>query len=149
MNDKYYHLNQLVTGEAAKSNTFVGRTAIKNAKIVDRFETEIMATDQDHIVEAIGMHLLPRTIDEQVHFREPGLTHKGTIPVDFAPVNLAPAVAGGIISFMEMASVRPSTACISSLLDAADAQECIELIQSAAFSPYSEVFIYHKLRGYI
>ncbi|MEO1203097.1 MAG: dihydroorotase, partial [Pseudomonadota bacterium] len=56
------------------------------------------------VVDAAGRYLLPGMIDDQVHFREPGLTHKGDIASESAA-----AVAGGITSYMEMPNVRPAT----------------------------------------
>lgn len=56
------------------------------------------------VVDAAGRHLLPGMIDDQVHFREPGLTHKADIASESAA-----AVAGGITSYMEMPNVRPPT----------------------------------------
>jgi len=55
-------------------------------------------------LRANGYHLLPGFIDDQVHFREPGLTYKGDIATESAA-----AVAGGITSFMEMPNVKPPT----------------------------------------
>ena len=71
---------------------------------------EIAATEHDSVTEAAGMYLMPGMIDDQVHFREPGLTHKGTI----ASESLA-AVAGGITSYMEMPNVNPATTSIEIL----------------------------------
>ncbi len=56
------------------------------------------------ILDASGLHLFPGMIDDQVHFREPGLTHKATI---FSESRAA--VAGGITSFMEMPNTVPNT----------------------------------------
>ncbi len=56
------------------------------------------------IIDAKGQYLLPGAIDDQVHFREPGLTHKGTIYSESRA-----AVAGGITSFMEMPNTNPPT----------------------------------------
>jgi dihydroorotase len=53
-------------------------------------------------INAEGLHLLPGAIDDQVHFREPGLTHKATIYTESKA-----AVAGGVTSFMEMPNTRP------------------------------------------
>jgi dihydroorotase len=53
-------------------------------------------------IDATGLHLFPGCIDDQVHFREPGLTHKGTIQSESRA-----AVAGGITSFMEMPNTVP------------------------------------------
>lgn len=55
-------------------------------------------------IPADGMLLLPGAIDDQVHFREPGLTHKGTVYTESRA-----AVAGGVTSFMEMPNVIPQT----------------------------------------
>lgn len=56
------------------------------------------------VIDARGKHLLPGVIDDQVHFREPGLTHKGNI---FSESRAA--VAGGVTSFMEMPNTNPPT----------------------------------------
>ncbi len=58
----------------------------------------------DRVIEAAGRHLLPGLIDDQVHFREPGLTHKGDIGTESGA-----AVAGGVTSFMEMPNTSPPT----------------------------------------
>ncbi|HYG14952.1 MAG TPA: dihydroorotase, partial [Bacteroidia bacterium] len=55
-------------------------------------------------IKAGGLHLLPGAIDDQVHFREPGLTHKGEIYTEAKA-----AVAGGVTSFMEMPNTVPPT----------------------------------------
>ena len=102
-------------------------TLIKNARIVNQgktieadlriqgqrishIDTGLTANAQDHIVEADGRYLLPGMIDDQVHFREPGLTHKGTIASESRA-----AVAGGITSYMEMPNVDPATTTIEAL----------------------------------
>lgn len=56
------------------------------------------------VTEAAGLHLLPGVIDDQVHFREPGLTHKADIATESAA-----AVAGGVTSFMDMPNTVPAT----------------------------------------
>ncbi len=55
-------------------------------------------------IDAEGLYLLPGVIDDQVHFREPGLTHKGTIATESKA-----ALAGGTTSFMEMPNTVPNT----------------------------------------
>jgi dihydroorotase len=55
------------------------------------------------VIDAQGLHLLPGVIDDQVHFREPGLTHKGDLYTDSRA-----AVAGGITSYMEMPNTVPT-----------------------------------------
>lgn len=99
------------------------KTIIRNASIVnegkcsvadilisnDRIEKiapSISLKNQEIITEinAEGLHLLPGVIDDQVHFREPGLTHKGSIYSESKA-----AIAGGITSFMEMPNTIPNT----------------------------------------
>jgi dihydroorotase len=94
-------------------------TLIKNAIIVNegkqmqldlliagdriaRIDKDISAAGA-HIIDATGMFLIPGAIDDQVHFREPGLTHKGEIYTEAKA-----AVAGGITSYMEMPNTIPN-----------------------------------------
>ncbi|AIW21931.1 dihydroorotase [Vibrio coralliilyticus] len=77
---------------------------------IERIEADIVATSGEEIVDAKGGFLLPGMIDDQVHFREPGLTHKGSIASESRA-----AVAGGITSYMEMPNVNPSTTTIEAL----------------------------------
>ncbi len=62
------------------------------------------------VVDAGGKYLLPGIIDDQVHFREPGLTHKGEIATESKA-----AVAGGITSYMEMPNTKPQATSIAEL----------------------------------
>ncbi|MEQ8926881.1 MAG: dihydroorotase [Fulvivirga sp.] len=96
------------------------KTLIKNAKLVnegkifesdvlikgqliEKIEADISANSADKIIDANGNYLLPGLIDDQVHFREPGLTHKATIFTESRA-----AVAGGVTSFMEMPNTVPN-----------------------------------------
>ena len=64
-----------------------------------------IAVSQDmEVIDARGKHLLPGCIDDQVHFREPGLTHKATIETESKA-----CVAGGITSYFEMPNTNPQT----------------------------------------
>ena len=56
----------------------------------------------DRVIDARGLHLMPGVIDDQVHFREPGLTYKGEIATESRA-----AVAGGVTSYMEMPNTKP------------------------------------------
>lgn len=71
--------------------------------IIEKIDGEIDAT-ADREINAEGLHLLPGLIDDQVHFREPGLTHKADIWHESRA-----AVAGGCTSFMEMPNTVPNT----------------------------------------
>ncbi len=74
--------------------------------------SDLSARRADIRIDAAGKTLLPGLIDDQVHFREPGLTHKGTIATESQA-----AVAGGITSFMEMPNTRPTTTDTAALED--------------------------------
>ena len=74
---------------------------IKNGRI-EKIEASI--DEEGDFIDAKGLHLLPGFIDDQVHFREPGLTERGNIQTE----SIA-AVAGGTTSFMDMPNVIPPT----------------------------------------
>ena len=76
---------------------------VRNGRI-ERIDASIRAPVRTEVFDAAGKHLLPGLIDDQVHFREPGGTHKGDIATESAA-----AVAGGITSYMEMPNVAPPT----------------------------------------
>ena len=75
---------------------------IKNG-IIEKISSTITETNAT-IIDAEGLYILPGCIDDQVHFREPGLTHKGNIYSESKA-----AVAGGITSFMDMPNTIPNT----------------------------------------
>ncbi|MCD0488491.1 dihydroorotase [Pedobacter sp. MC2016-14] len=84
-----------------------GRIFIADVFIKDGFIEKIAPNidiKADQEINAEGLHLLPGMIDDQVHFREPGLTHKA----DIFSESMA-AVAGGITSYMEMPNTVPNT----------------------------------------
>ena len=74
---------------------------IKNG-IIERIGSGITTSGNHREINGEGLHLLPGVIDDQVHFREPGLTHKATIATEARA-----AVAGGTTSFMEMPNTNP------------------------------------------
>jgi len=78
---------------------------------IEKVAGEISADDAD-VIDASGKYLMPGMIDDQVHFREPGLTHKGDIATESAA-----AAAGGITSYMEMPNVNPLTVDSEALAD--------------------------------
>jgi len=101
---------------------------IKNARIVNEglnFTSDVYVQDgliaqvapqlniaADEVIDATGKYLLPGVIDDQVHFREPGLTYKATIRSEARA-----AVAGGVTSFMEMPNTVPNTVTQALLAD--------------------------------
>lgn len=108
-------------------------TLIKNAKIVNEgeivngdilIEGEIITkiapsispkSADVNVFDAEGQYVLPGAIDDQVHFREPGLTHKANIESESRA-----AIAGGITSFIEMPNTNPQTTTIEALNDKFD-----------------------------
>jgi len=69
-----------------------------------KIDNHISASPDTIIIDGTGKYLIPGLIDDQVHFREPGLTHKGSIYTEAKA-----AVAGGITTFMEMPNTNPPT----------------------------------------
>ena len=78
---------------------------------IERIGGEI-AADDAQVIDAAGLTLMPGMIDDQVHFREPGVTHKA----DIASESRA-AIAGGITSFFDMPNTRPQTVTLEALED--------------------------------
>lgn len=84
-----------------EGKTYVADVLIKNERI-EKIATNINVDFDVEEIDASGKHLLPGVIDDQVHFREPGLTHKATIYTEAKA-----AIAGGVTSFMEMPNTIP------------------------------------------
>ncbi len=107
-------MNKLLITNARLVNE--GETRDADILIVgERIETigTALSADQDtQVLDAAGKMLLPGMIDDQVHFREPGLTNKGDLATESAA-----AVAGGITSFMDMPNVNPQTTNRAALAD--------------------------------
>ena len=82
---------------------FKGDIRIKQEKI-SLIAPSIPLTQDENVVDGDNKYLIPGLIDDQVHFREPGLTHKGDIYTESRA-----AVAGGITSFIEMPNTNPQT----------------------------------------
>ena len=95
------------------------KITIKNCKIINEgeiFESDLLIEDgriskidssidsQGDVIDATGLYLMPGVIDDQVHFREPGLTERGSIKTESLS-----AIAGGTTSFMDMPNVLPPT----------------------------------------
>lgn len=92
-------------GKSFEADVFISNGLIEQiGKSIDK--------KADKEINAEGLHLLPGCIDDQVHFREPGLTHKAEIFTESRA-----AVAGGITSFMEMPNTVPNTVTQELLAD--------------------------------
>jgi dihydroorotase len=86
-----------------EGKVFQGEVLIKG-QFIELIGSDLSSHKADQIIDAKGKYLLPGAIDDQVHFREPGLTHKGSIYTEARA-----AVAGGVTSFMEMPNTNPPT----------------------------------------
>jgi len=84
-----------------ENKIFPGDVLIKDGRI-EKTAPQINLKYSVKTIDATGLYLLPGAIDDQVHFREPGLTHKATIYTESKA-----AVAGGVTSFMEMPNTQP------------------------------------------
>jgi dihydroorotase len=93
-------------GQVTEGDVFV------RAGRIERIGFGLTGQQADRVIDAGGRHLLPGMIDDQVHFREPGLTHKGDIATESAA-----AVAGGITSFMDMPNTVPNAVTRPALAD--------------------------------
>jgi len=82
---------------------FEGDVLIENNLIVEIADSISLKTSDCIVIDAEGSYLMPGAIDDQVHFREPGLTHKGDIESESRA-----AVAGGITSFIEQPNTVPN-----------------------------------------
>ena len=79
---------------------------------IEKIASGIAAAENIEVIDARGCYLIPGMIDDQVHFREPGLTAKGDLATESAA-----AAAGGITSFMDMPNVNPLTTTSETLAD--------------------------------
>ena len=84
-----------------ENKIFKGDVLIEN-EIITKISTEIKPTKNVEVINAEGKYLVPGFIDDQVHFREPGLTHKANIATESRA-----AIAGGITTFIEMPNTVP------------------------------------------
>ncbi len=121
------------------------KTLLKNTKVVNEnqiFETDILlegdlitridtdiSDDTAKIIDMNGDYVLPGVIDDQVHFREPGLTHKGNIATESKA-----AIAGGITTYMEQPNTNPQTTTIEKL------EEKFAMGAKSSFANYSFLF---------
>ncbi|GAB6012293.1 dihydroorotase [Viscerimonas tarda] len=117
--------NALVINEG---ESFTGSVLIENEVIKNIFRgaVPLSVLDNSDVIDAEGLWLLPGVIDDQVHFREPGLTYKGDI---FSESRAA--IAGGVTSFMDMPNTKPQTTTIEAL------EAKFEIASQKAFANYS------------
>ena len=94
-----------------EGQTFCGAIVIENEVIAEVLKQgEEPSAPCDETIDAEGMYLLPGVIDDHVHFRDPGLTHKA----DMYTESMA-AAAGGVTSYMDMPNTNPQTTTLEAL----------------------------------
>ena len=81
-------------------------------RLIEKIDSNIKISPEFKVIDGEGKFLFPGLIDDQVHFREPGLTHKGSIFTESRA-----AVAGGVTSYFEMPNTIPQTTTIDKLND--------------------------------
>jgi len=92
-----------------EGKTYHADVFIKNG-FIEKIDTNGIAMNADRVINAEGLYLLPGVIDDQVHFREPGLTYKGEIYTEAKA-----GVAGGVTSFMEQPNTFPNAVTLELL----------------------------------
>ncbi len=109
-------------------NTIVEGDMLLEDQLIVKIDGDI--SDQNaKVIDLKGKHLFPGVIDDQVHFREPGLTHKGNISTESRA-----AIAGGITSFMEQPNTNPQTTTIEEL------EKKFAIAANSAYANYSFLF---------
>lgn len=106
-----------------------GDVLVQDGYIAEIADTISARSADTKIIDADGCHLLPGMIDDQVHFREPGLTHKANIETESKA-----AVAGGITSFIEMPNTLPQATTIELL------EQKFDIAAQSSWANYSFMF---------
>ncbi|SNY94616.1 dihydroorotase [Flagellimonas pacifica] len=118
----------LKNATAVNENTIFETDVLLNGDVIERLDSNI-SDDNANVIDLKGNLLLPGVIDDQVHFREPGLTHKGNIASESRA-----ALAGGITTFMEQPNTNPQTTTIEKL------EEKFSIAAKDSFANYSFLF---------
>ena len=114
---------------------FQGSILIDNQYITDIFQGEVPSAllQNAEVIDCTGKLIIPGVIDDQVHFREPGLTHKATIATESRA-----ALAGGVTTFMDMPNVAPQTTTIEHL------EQKLAIASETAFANYAFYWLQHR-----
>ena len=111
-----------------EGNIFVGDILIEG-EIISSISNKINIDSGTEVIDAEGLMLIPGMIDDQVHFREPGLTHKGNISSESKA-----AIAGGVTSYIEMPNTNPNTTTIKEF------NKKIKIATNNSYSNFSFMF---------
>jgi len=116
----------LKNGYIVNENNISKSDLLIEKEVIIAIDKKINPDKNTKIIDAEGLYILPGLIDDQVHFREPGLTHKATIETESRA-----AVAGGITSFIEMPNTIPQTTNLEKL------EEKFSIASKSSFANYS------------
>lgn len=108
-----------------ENHIFEGDLLIENERI-SKIANDISSNNVQKIIDANGKLLIPGVIDDQVHFREPGLTHKANIATESAA-----AIAGGVTTYFEQPNTVPQTTTIELL------EEKFAIARKTSYANYS------------
>ncbi|NJB71142.1 dihydroorotase [Saonia flava] len=122
--DKILIKNAVVVNEGTQFKADI----LLQGNIILKIDKDISDTTAK-VIDVEGNYVLPGVIDDQVHFREPGLTHKGNIETESRA-----AIAGGITSFMEQPNTIPQTTTIKKL------EEKFNMASKTSYANYSFLF---------
>lgn len=112
-----------------EGDSFIGSVLIEGELIKTIYRNTpvpVEILDKASVIDGTDLWLVPGVIDDQVHFRDPGLTHKGDIESESRA-----AIAGGVTSYMEMPNTKPQTTSIEAL------EEKFEKAANKSFANYS------------
>lgn len=112
-----------------ENKIFEGDVHLKDGFIIEVSSSISAKTSDIQIIDASGKYLIPGVIDDQVHFREPGLTHKESILTGSRA-----AISGGITSYFEMPNTNPQTTTIEKL------EEKFAIAAKDSYANYSFMF---------
>ena len=98
---------KIINGNLINEGTVQKQDILVLGERIVKIGKDLKTSKNTEVYDAFGKHIIPGLIDDQVHFREPGLTHKGTIETESKA-----ALAGGITSFLEMPNTKPQTTTI-------------------------------------
>ena len=102
----------IVNAQLINEGQIVDADVLIRGDRIEKIAAGISAENGVDVIDIAGKYLMPGMIDDQVHFREPGLTHKGDLATESAA-----AAAGGITSCMDMPNVNPLTTTGDALRD--------------------------------
>jgi dihydroorotase len=100
----------LLNGRLVNEGEIFEADILIDGERIERIDSGLSAVSAQTVIDLQGRHVLPGLIDDQVHLREPGLTHKADIPSESRA-----AISGGVTSFLEMPNTSPPTTDLEAL----------------------------------